>query len=465
VERISDLDPTPDIFKYVGKKLRKYTEALENLGNHSASPFYTTFLKIEAAAIEAINKKAVRMITPNSVMFNVLHKNFFTRFEHLLLAFRDKTTGLPLFAKGMNYNERLETIKEYAKYFHYVFPTDFKSFDSHQVGPAAEAEIHWYEKLGLPGRVGSKIINAVHDGIVKYFGVQRCSGDLFTGSGNCLAVGSLISPYTSEDTAFLCDGDDTLIFTNDPTVYKKIMDHALEYGYELDDVDPIDLSGSDYAVPFCQALYSKESFTIDRNRALNKILNITATNTTRAAEIVLGKLQAIDYFSYFNIDFGVDLSPYLKHLEDEDGSLKYKKQLIDNPEGLKYNDQCVETIHVDLLDEDTGIISEIVSNIMGSWTLWLARHFAWLTPERYRRALIRNIRDTLDAIVARSGTFEDETEEQMARAERIIESAGPMLAGYIMEVEKERFGKLKSHPKKTKQTTNLQHKPKRKKRG
>jgi hypothetical protein len=453
IDKITDLDPTPDIFKYAGKKLKKYLAALENLGSHSSAPYYSTFLKIEAAAIEAINKKAVRMITPNNVMFNVLYKNFFSKFEHILLSFKDTTTGLPLFAKGMNYNKRLETIREYSKYFRYVFPTDFKSFDSHHVGVAAEAEIHWYDKLGLPGKVGNKIINAIHDGIVKYFGAQRCSGDLYTGSGNCLTVGSLLFPYTSEDTAFLCDGDDTLIFTNDASVYARIMEGLLEYGYELDDVDPIDLTGPDYQVPFCQALYTKEHFTIDRNRALNKIMNITATNTNRAAEIILGKLQAIQYYSYFNIDFGVDLGPYLKHVEDQDGSLKYKRELIENPEGLHYLDEEMETIHVDLLDKDTGILSEIVGNLMGSWRLWFARIFAWFTPERYRKELIRNIRKSLDDIVARTGKFDNETDDHLERAERIIESAGPMLAGYIMEVEKENIRHLKTKPKSTERTS------------
>jgi hypothetical protein len=442
---IKDLDPTPNILKYVGKKLRKYQDACENLGVHSTNPFYSTFLKIEAAAIDFINKKAVRMITPNSVLFNILWKNFFTAFEHILLSFKHPRINLPVFAKGMNYERRLETIREYSKYFRYVFPTDFKSFDSHHINQAAEAEVWWYNMLGLPKRVAAKLINAVHRGIVEYSGIQRCSGDLYTGSGNCLIVGSLLHDFTSDDMAYFCDGDDTLVFTNDPSIYKKISNELLDYGYELDDVDPIRLDGeNDYEIPFCQVTYSKDKYYIDRNRALNKLLNITATNTTRAAEIVLGKLQAIQYFANFNIDFGVDLSPYLKHLECEDDSLRYKKTLIDNPDGLAHLDRYQEIINFDLTDDSNGIIVEIVRNITTSKLLAVMRRLAWMTPQAYRRALIRNIRATLDQVVARSGEYDEETLANMEKAERIIESTGPMLANYIIEAEKDRIEEISS---------------------
>jgi hypothetical protein len=455
IKRIEDLDPTPEIFKYAGKKLRKYMDALENMGHHSSNPMYSTFLKIEAAAIEFINKKAVRMITPNNVMFNVTFKNFFSKFEHILLSFKHPRIKLPVFAKGMNYEQRLETIFDYSKHYRYVFPADFKSFDSHHVGPAAEAEIRAYESLGFDKVMANRTIKASHKGVVEYEGIQRCSGDVYTGCGNCFAVGASLDPWTKKsDTAYFCDGDDTLIFTNDVTVYSKITEDLKTYGYELDPVDPIVLDDEhDYAIPFCQVTYCKDKYYIDRERALNKLMNITASNTTRAAEIVLGKLQAIQFYSHFNIDFNVDLSSFINPIEDEDGSLKYKRALVDQIDGLKHLDQYQEVMHVDLRDKSNGIIVEIIENIMSSTKLKLFRHIANMTPEAYRRAVIKNIRHTLDEIVSRTGTFDEETQENMERAERIIESAGPMLASYIMEAEKDRIKELEKPVKKAGRVT------------
>jgi hypothetical protein len=294
-------DEIPVLDRYTGRKFKKYLRALESAG--SDNPFYSTFLKNEALPVENLLKKPVRIITPNTPKFNVTYLNFFHEFETMLLQSVDYRDNERIFAKGLNLDSRGSIIAKLCSEWNYVIPIDFKNFDAHHRGQNYEAEMWFYNQIGLPASVSKKLIKAHKSGCIDVDFACRCSGDLFTGSGNCLAVASLLAPFFDK-CRILCDGDDTLIFTNNKHIATEIIPYLYERGYELTCDEIIDCKSDQSIIPFCQVNYDRKGvYTKDPVRILSKAANVTLSINADPSHLIYGKLQGLAVWSQIGVNF------------------------------------------------------------------------------------------------------------------------------------------------------------------
>jgi len=358
------LPPDPDLSNYHGKKRRLYEKWKMKIGIAYEQAVYTSFAKIEALPIATIIKKGIRLITMNSKLFNVLHKNFFHWFETTLLSFADAYGKL--YAKGSNLEERFLMISKLCLIYQYVIPIDLKRFDSSHRNQAYTACMKFYGYLGLAYRVVQNLISAKTYGLIEHDMPLRRSGDLFTGCGNCLVVGSLLHQFPG--IRMYCDGDDTLIFTNNPGVINEIKYNLATYGYQVTNDDPVMLYTLDrqgkvcptqYEFEFCHVYYRPDGYWIDRKRLLNRLGNIATTSLDAAANTILGKLQALSNLEAVGVDFGFPVRSLIR-MTDADERTNVVRELYSNTEHLLIQDgPCL----VDLTDPNTGMIARIVSNI------------------------------------------------------------------------------------------------------
>lgn len=328
--KLTDLDPIPNVNHFKGKKRRKYQRLLETLGLKYSKARYELFCKMEALPLSNVLKKAVRIISPNNPVFNLLALNFFLTFEEILLATTTKF-GTNLFAKGLNYENRWKTICKLAKLFKFCYSIDFKNFDAHHCDENYRQEIEFYMAIGLPLQLVKQLLEARHTGVIAYEAMMRCSGDLFTGSGNCLTVGTLFYPFLGNDCAIFCDGDDTLVFLNRRSDYEIISNHLWNRGYELGQPEVISLANGNWAIPFCQMTYCKDYYTRDLERMLNKCGNLTGSNFDALSKTILGKIQSFPLMQAHGIGFDYDLGKYVNGLDDS-YETEYKHMLIENME-------------------------------------------------------------------------------------------------------------------------------------
>lgn len=352
--KFTNLDPIPDVNHFKGKKRRKYQRLLDSLGLKSAKARYELFCKMEALPLSNVLKKAVRIISPNNPVFNLIALNFFLSFEETLLA---TTTlfGTHLFAKGLNYENRWKTIRKLAKIFKFCYSIDFKNFDAHHCDENYRQEIEFYMAIGLPLVLVKQLLEARHTGVIAYTALMRCSGDLFTGSGNCLTVGALFYPFLGNDCAIFCDGDDTLVFLNRRSDYEIISSHLFNRGYELGQPEIISLANNDWAIPFCQMTYCKDYYTRDLERMLNKSGNLTGSNYDAIAKTILGKIQSFPLIQAHGINFDYDLGKFVNGLDDS-YEIDYKNMLIENMEHYR----PIDPRFIKLTD-NKSLISKITS--------------------------------------------------------------------------------------------------------
>jgi hypothetical protein len=332
---IPDVDPIPDVLHFTGKKRRKYQLLLDTLGTRSMRAYYNLFCKQEALPLSNVLKKAVRIISPNNPTYNLVALNFFVSFEEKLLSAMSPH-GTFYFAKGLNYEQRWETIRVLSKLFRFCYSIDFKNFDAHHCDENYEQEIEMYIRLGYPRDLARELYVARHSGVISYQALMRCSGDLFTGSGNCLTVGALLFPFVSDRMCFFCDGDDTLLFLQHKSDYEIISKHLLDRGYELGEPEIIPLNRTvndvpNYEIPFCQVSYSYDYYTKDLDRLLNKCGNLAGSNLDQVSKTILGKLQSFPILNAHGHKFDIDLVKFLNGLDDN-YELEYKKFLTQNME-------------------------------------------------------------------------------------------------------------------------------------
>lgn len=349
--KIKALDPFPNIAHFSGKKRRKYQRLYDTLGLKYSKARYSLFCKMEALPLSNVLRKAVRIISPNNPYFNLVALNFFLEFEETILNTMTQQ-GTHLFAKGLNYEERWLTIRKLAKMFKFCYSIDFKNFDAHHCDENYRQEIEFYMAIGLPLYLVSQLLTARHTGVISYTALMRCSGDLFTGSGNCLTVGALLFPFFGRDCAIFCDGDDTLVFLNRRSDYEMIKEHLWNRGYELGEPEVIPLDGN-WAVPFCQMMYCNDHYTRDLERMLNKCGNLSGSNFDTIAKTVLGKIQSFPIISAHGIEFNYDLGKFVNGLDD-DYETDYKKMLTHNMDHYR----PVDPRFINLLD-DTSLIARI----------------------------------------------------------------------------------------------------------
>nr|QRD99325.1 MAG: RNA-dependent RNA polymerase [Statovirus sp.] len=294
-----ELDEIPDLSNYRGMKRMKYIRAMEGMDN--VKPFYQCFLKNEMLPLENLHKKPTRLITPNTAVFNVVNLNFFHKFEHDLLSI--ERHGARVFAKGCTYDERLAILNVRRKQYKYVCPIDFKNFDAHHRYTSYLAELDFYAWLGLDADTVTRLKTAKRGGMLDCLFPSRASGDLFTGSGNCLVVASMLNGF-SDRLEITCDGDDTLLWFNETSVYAEVERRLYDLGFEISS-DGIQNTDSQLVLQFCQMTYDLDNgvYWFDLNRRMNKLLNISFASGSDPTDTIIGKIQGLVQLRQFGITF------------------------------------------------------------------------------------------------------------------------------------------------------------------
>jgi len=357
----------PNIDKYKGKntkKWRRYVAAFKNSAEWWTESIYRLFEKFECLKQEAIEKKGGRMISPNTPEFNLLVMDFFEQFENELYSWCDKRDGLKIFAKGLNYDQRFNLIRDVIKTgkWKYCIPIDAKNFDGHIVGKLAEAEIVFYTIIGLTKTIAEKLFRSRITGVVSYNYLTRKSGDMFTGCGNCFIMYSILYPLFKK-IRIVCDGDDTLIFLNDEEIYNEIIDRFKLFGVELGPKETCVITEKKdkyvYEIPFCQMKYRWDDYELDHDRMLNKLCNIAVHNSPQAiTEKIIGKLQACDVLRNMGYIFDLDPVPFFLNFDKS----WWQEQKENYSKGTNYLNR--EMAHViKFKSEQAGLVGKIVREL------------------------------------------------------------------------------------------------------
>jgi hypothetical protein len=396
---IETWDSMPNWSDYSGKKLKKYESAYDNKAGFNDNAKYSTFIKSEALPSSSVFKKGNRVITPNDPSFNNRVMNFMKEFEHRVLSMTDPNTGLPLFAKGSNCDQRSEVIMTLAHKFDYFSSIDFKNFDGHFNGASYQGMQEFLGTIGLPAEDVKSILTAKTYGAIEYSNAQQRSGDLHTGSSNCLQAGSMLYPFVSVDFTFYCDGDDTLLFYNNPDIIPEVQESLKRLGFEIDIAcsDECDTSiFSDMVIPFCQTYYTMRGYYVDLKRRINKLCNITASSPQQAAQIILGKLQGLEVLSKLGVELHIDVSNLIHGKNDNDEVTRKEMMYA----GLEHYDQQ-EQLDFDLTDPRTGLIAKAVIAIRDDYVLHALRSIGKRESKLYHKRVLH----LLEHLVKKHLTF------------------------------------------------------------
>lgn len=398
--KIECLDSVPDLSEYTGSKLRKYENAFENKCYFNDEASYSTFIKSEALPAPSVFKKGNRVITQNNPAFNCRTLNWMKQMEHKVLSMVDPNTGLKLIAKGSNCDTRSETILTLANLFENFASIDFKNCDGHFNGASYQGVVESFALLGLPAEDVTSILNAKTYGVIQYQNPQQRSGDLFTGSGNCLLVASMLYPFVGKDFTFYCDGDDTLLFFNNPDILPEVEKSLSRLGFEIEieTTQPCDTGlFSEMVIPFCQTYYTTRGYYVDLHRRINKLCNITAPNALIAARTILGKLQGLEMLARLGVKLHIDVAPLIHGKLDNEQVMHTEEMYA----GLTHYDQQGE-VDFDLTDKRTGIIAKAVCAIRDDYSLKLLRLVGRKESKAYHKQVMR----VLEMLVKKHMSFD-----------------------------------------------------------
>lgn len=201
----ASMDDMP--WNYTGAKRLKYLASLENLaGVSSALAKYSAFVKRE---ILPGAPKAPRVITAHNPSANLLFYPCAHGFEQSLLSIMDTSDGripggvvhhpgdgLRFFAKGLNFDARSRDIRAKMQPGWHCFSVDVSSFDNCIREGFFEGELDIFTTLdNMVSRdmftdafISSEHADYVHGDTMTMLPKCRKSGDLQTGSGNCLVM-------------------------------------------------------------------------------------------------------------------------------------------------------------------------------------------------------------------------------------------------------------------------------------
>nr|ULF50227.1 RNA-dependent RNA polymerase [Statovirus 0447] len=371
----------PDLSSYSGKKRAR----MENgYIKHKKGAFYSTFVKNEALPLDTLNQKPVRIITPNTAAFNVEHRGFFHAFEEYLLN-TTYSDGQRIFAKGLNFDERFNVINNLSSRYKYCFCCDFSNFDAHHRNNSYKGELYFYKALGLDMNTVKELVDAKKGGNIAYSLPSRCSGDLFTGSGNCLVIASMITSFSDEIRIF-CDGDDTLVFSNDVNTGRLLVDYLNGFGFVLK-VDKTITEYNAQSVDFCQVQYYVDRYyTVDLSRRINKAMNFRANSLEEAVRMCRGKIESLLPLTQLGVVFKYDgLTDLLDHIPISCEEVWYLSNAIKGMYHYQPERKCTIDLH-----EDAGLLGKLCQNLVkNKWLIQKA------TTDKANKIINRTIMDTL----------------------------------------------------------------------
>lgn len=259
---------------YQGKKRTVYENAVKSLLNRSLTRkdgYTKNFTKTE----RTLKDSAVpRNISPRDPRYNVKVGLYLKKGEPILLGAVNKMLGSKTIMKGMN---AAQVGKEFhRKWLRFggdgnavAIGLDASRFDQHVSDIALKFEHKfWLHGIADPARrkelatllswqIENTGFGRCRDGTIKYKVLgTRCSGDMNTGSGNCLLASSMLIAYCEKKGVpfeLANNGDDCVIFTHKKFL-KRFSDglHGwfVDMGFNMVVEDPVYVLEK---VVFCQS--------------------------------------------------------------------------------------------------------------------------------------------------------------------------------------------------------------------
>lgn len=278
---------------YLGRRRVIYQEACDSLMIKGVSPADAK-IKAFVKAEKGKHGSAPRVIQPRSPRYNVEVGKYLKPAEGPMYKSIAKIFGEPTVMKG--YNARQVASHLRSKWERFSNPVavglDAKRFDQHVSVPALKWEHkQWRRSFRNPQHIAelrrllkqqlkNRGTGYCKDGKVQYqVDGKRMSGDMNTGSGNCLLMCAMVFAYLEHigmsvlDAALANNGDDCVVFM-DRKYLKRFMSGLskwfLQMGFQMTVEKPV----FDFEkIEFCQAhpLFDGEAYTMVRNlRAFDK---------------------------------------------------------------------------------------------------------------------------------------------------------------------------------------------------
>jgi len=255
------------IHSYTGTKRKRYQRAFEDLGRgKKATPKVTMFVKQENIAFSPSKvNPACRAIQFRDYKFALELARYIKPIEKRMCGYID-AQGFPktrFIAKGLNSIARakLHLQKAVAIPGCFMIELDAHRFDAHVSREALGVEFGFYKSLItckrfkklLKQMVKNKGYANTAQGVVKYLiDGGRMSGDMSTGLGNCILMSLMLSCFGLAFCGrfdFLCDGDDSIFYSDILISEDQIKTFFLQFGFDMK-VDNV--TQNVHQVGFCQ---------------------------------------------------------------------------------------------------------------------------------------------------------------------------------------------------------------------
>lgn len=284
---------------YSGRKLERYTEAVESLSVRplmAKDAWLSTFVKAEKLNISAKPDPAPRVIQPRSPRYNVEVGRYLRHSEELLFKGIDLLFGGKTIFKGLNADQAgVEMHKLWGSFKDPIgIGMDASRFDQHISRDALEFEHKmWvnmfphsqrgYLKKLLKMQINNRGLARCPDGEVRYQ-VEGCrmSGDMNTSSGNCYIMCATVynwCKYRCKISHFRLanNGDDCMLVverSNEAMVRSGLIEYYRELGFTMKVEPTVDVLER---VEFCQTrpVLVGDSYRMVRNvhQSLSKDLH------------------------------------------------------------------------------------------------------------------------------------------------------------------------------------------------
>ncbi|APG76254.1 hypothetical protein 1 [Changjiang tombus-like virus 15] len=311
-KHLEPLEHDEFVMLYDGPKRKRYEAAARALLERELDAKdwqIKLFIKDEIVCSWAKADPAPRLISPRSPEYCLEVGCFIKPIEHLLYKAVARVWGETTIAKGLNFNQRGELIKE--KWNSFKKPVavglDASRFDQHVSLSALQWEHSIYlgcfpkHRRRLQKLLSKQLRNFgvcyVDDHRITYSrDGGRMSGDMNTALGNCLIMTGLVWTYAKQrgiTVKLINDGDDCVVFMEEsdlPAFMEGLRQWFLERGFNMKVEQPAyELE----AIEFCQChpVFNGDQYTMCRN--IHKALFTDVAHVGRTAEEIRGIREAV----------------------------------------------------------------------------------------------------------------------------------------------------------------------------
>jgi hypothetical protein len=248
------LTPQEFLRFYSGRKLERYTKAVESLEMHpirEKDAWLSTFVKAEKLNITAKPDPAPRVIQPRDPRYNVEVGRYLRHSEEMLFKAINKLFGGRTIFKGLNSDQAGSEMK--ALWDSFIDPVgigmDASRFDQHISKDALEFEHSMWLSMFPEGertelrkllrwQINNRGLARCPDGEIRYR-VEGCrmSGDMNTSSGNCYIMCATVHNWCKEVNRIskfrLANNGDDCMLVVERKDEAKVRDGLIEYYKEL----------------------------------------------------------------------------------------------------------------------------------------------------------------------------------------------------------------------------------------